>query len=182
MDPADETATAARPGQLLAAERERQGLSRADIAQRLHMSASQVEALETGDYARLPRGTFLRGFVRNYAKAARASMPTSLLRSLADDRARATRGRASWCASQNIRFDPHRRAPLEPVREGCGHRHGGARDRLRGDVLVALRPARAARGRVAAKKAVVAEAPRPQHRCRAPVERAAHGRAALEAP
>ena len=55
-------------GQMLAAERERQGLSRLDIAQRLHMSAYQVEALESGDYQRLPKGTFLRGFVRNYAK------------------------------------------------------------------------------------------------------------------
>jgi transcriptional regulator with XRE-family HTH domain len=44
-------------------------LSRADIAQRLRMSVSQVEALELGDYARLPRGTFLRGFVRNYARS-----------------------------------------------------------------------------------------------------------------
>ena len=55
-------------GQILAAERERQGLSRADAAHRLHMSAWQVEALENGDYERLPKGTFLRGFVRNYTK------------------------------------------------------------------------------------------------------------------
>ena len=55
-------------GQTLQAERERQGLSRADAAQRLHMSAYQIEALETGDYSRLPKGTHLRGFVRNYAK------------------------------------------------------------------------------------------------------------------
>src|SRR5205823_14034930 len=39
-------------GQMLAAKRERQGLSRLDIAQRLHMSAYQVEALESGDYKR----------------------------------------------------------------------------------------------------------------------------------
>src|SRR4029079_10288808 len=58
-----------RPGRTLAAERERQGLGPADIAQRLHMSVSQVEALEADDYSRLPRGPFLRGFVRNYAKA-----------------------------------------------------------------------------------------------------------------
>ena len=55
-------------GQVLAAERERQGLARNDVAQRLRMSVSQVEALESGDYGRLPKGTFLRGFVRNYAR------------------------------------------------------------------------------------------------------------------
>src|ERR1700694_3219805 len=56
-------------GRLSPADRERQGRARADVAQRLHMSAYQIEAIETGDYSRLPRGTFLRGFVRNYAKA-----------------------------------------------------------------------------------------------------------------
>ena len=67
--PAENNATVPKSvGQVLAAERERQGLSRLDIAQRLHMSAYQVEALENGDYKRLPQGTFLRGFVRNYAK------------------------------------------------------------------------------------------------------------------
>ena len=63
-----DSASARTLGQMLAAERERQGLSRSDAAQRLHMSAYQIEALENGDYARLPKGTFLRGFVRNYAK------------------------------------------------------------------------------------------------------------------
>ena len=48
VDPADQSATST-PGARLAAERERQGLSRADIAQRLHMSASQIEAIESGD-------------------------------------------------------------------------------------------------------------------------------------
>ena len=55
-------------GALLAAEREKQGLSRADVAQRLCMSASQVEALEAGDFSRLPTGPFLKGFARNYAR------------------------------------------------------------------------------------------------------------------
>lgn len=72
MEAVAENADNAAPkslGQIFAAERERQGLSRPDVAQRLHMSAYQIEAIETADYARLPHGTFLRGFVRNYAKA-----------------------------------------------------------------------------------------------------------------
>src|SRR5690242_10588039 len=91
-------------GQVLATERERQGLSRVDIAQRLHMSAWQVEALENGDYSRLPTGTFLRGFVRNYA------------RTLGIDAGRALESLAETVPSgpaprivvptQNIRFDP----------------------------------------------------------------------------
>ena len=92
------------PGALLAAERERQGLSRADIAQRLHMSASQVEALEGGDYARLPSGTFLRGFVRNYARILGLDANTAL-RALAGD-APGEKAPAIVVPSQNIRFDP----------------------------------------------------------------------------
>jgi cytoskeleton protein RodZ len=91
-------------GVLLAGERERQGLSRADIAQRLHMSASQVEALEGGDYARLPRGTFLRGFVRNYARILGLD-PNATLRALAGD-APGEKAPAIVVPSQNIRFDP----------------------------------------------------------------------------
>lgn len=55
--------------QLLAA-RERAGLSVADIAQSLKIGARQVEALESGNWKALPGTTFIRGFVRNYARLA----------------------------------------------------------------------------------------------------------------
>jgi cytoskeleton protein RodZ len=103
VHPADDSSELA-PGLRLAAERERQGLSRADVAQRLHMSVSQVEALETGDYGRLPRGTFLRGFVRNYAKALGFD-PNVILRALNETAPRDPRP-GIVVASQNIRFDP----------------------------------------------------------------------------
>ena len=45
MEPVDDIAQTAPLGEVLARERERQGLSRSEVAQRLHMSASQVEAL-----------------------------------------------------------------------------------------------------------------------------------------
>lgn len=57
------------PGELLRAAREIAGLSIGDIATRLRMAARQIDALEKSDYANLPSGTFLRGFVRNYAKS-----------------------------------------------------------------------------------------------------------------
>ena len=91
-------------GQVFAAERERQGLSRADIAQRLHMSAYQVEALETGDYTRLPRGTFLRGFVRNYAKLI-GLVPDDVMSLLDEGKPRDARP-GIVVPTQNIRFDP----------------------------------------------------------------------------
>ena len=91
-------------GQTLAAERERQGLSRADAAQRLHMSAWQVEALETGNYTRLPKGTFLRGFVRNYAKVLGLD-PESVIPLLTEDAPPGGRP-GIVVPTQNIRFDP----------------------------------------------------------------------------
>jgi cytoskeleton protein RodZ len=56
-------------GELLGAGRVLAGLSSAEVANRLRMSVKQVDALERGQYELLPSGTFLRGFVRNYAKA-----------------------------------------------------------------------------------------------------------------
>jgi cytoskeleton protein RodZ len=103
VDPADQSATST-PGARLAAERERQGLSRADIAQRLHMSAYQIEAIESGDYERLPRGTFLRGFVRNYAKVLGLDGEAMVAALSVDAPERSRPGIV--VASQNIRFDP----------------------------------------------------------------------------
>ena len=55
-------------GALLRMAREKAGLSLGDVASRLRMGIKQVRALEQDDYAALPTGTFLRGFVRNFAK------------------------------------------------------------------------------------------------------------------
>ena len=104
MDAAAESAVPPPSGQLLAAERERQGLSRVEVAQRLHMSPSQVEALETGDYSRLPKGPFLRGFVRNYAKALGLD-GDALVAQLANETPTESAPRIV-VPSQNIRFDP----------------------------------------------------------------------------
>ncbi len=64
-----EAAIPIQVGALLRAAREKQNLSAGDIATKLRMGLKQVSALENADYAALPTGTFLRGFVRNYAKA-----------------------------------------------------------------------------------------------------------------
>ena len=55
-------------GQDLSAARENQGMSVADVARNLKIAVRQVEALESGDYSALPGITFVKGFIRNYAK------------------------------------------------------------------------------------------------------------------
>lgn len=42
-------------------------LSIEDVSRQLRLSAKQIEALEKEDFEKLPTGTFLRGFIRNYA-------------------------------------------------------------------------------------------------------------------
>jgi cytoskeleton protein RodZ len=56
------------PGRQLAAARESRGMTVAEIAQQLKLSPWQVDALEAGDYERLPGAVFVRGFIRNYAR------------------------------------------------------------------------------------------------------------------
>jgi cytoskeleton protein RodZ len=107
VDAVADSADPAEPvtlGQRLSSEREHQGLSRADVAQRLHMSAWQVEALEAGDFSRLPKGTFLRGFVRNYAKV--LGLPADSVLSLLKEGRPLDPTPGIVVPTQNIRFDP----------------------------------------------------------------------------
>ena len=55
-------------GARLKAAREARGLERKDVAQRLRLDEHVIEALEAGDPARLPARTFVRGYLRNYAR------------------------------------------------------------------------------------------------------------------
>jgi cytoskeleton protein RodZ len=55
-------------GEQLRLAREARSLEVADIAQTLKLGPRQVEALEAGDWKGLPGNTFIRGFVRNYAR------------------------------------------------------------------------------------------------------------------
>lgn len=66
----EETVAPAGPstGKALAEARQKIGLSVADAARQLRLSPRQIEALEADDFTRLPGKTFLRGFVRNYAR------------------------------------------------------------------------------------------------------------------
>lgn len=55
-------------GQLLRAARLERGMSIEDVARKLRLSVRQITALEEDDYGKFSSATFLRGFVRNYAK------------------------------------------------------------------------------------------------------------------
>jgi len=56
------------PGEILREAREARGESVNDVARILKLSAHQLEALENGRFDVLPGPTFVRGFLRNYAR------------------------------------------------------------------------------------------------------------------
>jgi cytoskeleton protein RodZ len=61
----------ARPltvGEQLRTAREAKAIKIADLAQSMKLGVRQLEALEAGDWQALPGATFVRGFVRNYAR------------------------------------------------------------------------------------------------------------------
>jgi cytoskeleton protein RodZ len=62
---------ASTAGGMLRAAREAMGMSLDTVAQQLKLAPRQVTALEEDDFAKLPGRTFVRGFMRNYARLVR---------------------------------------------------------------------------------------------------------------
>ena len=56
------------PGERCRKAREAQGMTQAQAAQRLHLSLTYVQSLDADDYERLPEATFVKGYLRNYAR------------------------------------------------------------------------------------------------------------------
>ncbi len=67
------------PVAALATARQAQNLSVADAARQLKLSVSQIEALEAGDFGKLPGTIFVRGFIRNYARLLKLDADALLL-------------------------------------------------------------------------------------------------------
>ncbi|MFP8966689.1 RodZ domain-containing protein [Pokkaliibacter sp. CJK22405] len=56
------------PGDQLRQGRENLGLTLEDVAKQLHLTRFYVQALENGDFGRLPNPTFVRGYLKAYAR------------------------------------------------------------------------------------------------------------------
>ena len=68
----------ASAGALLRTAREASGMSIDAVAQQLKLAPRQVRALEEEDFTHLPGRTFVRGFIRNYARLVRLDAETVL--------------------------------------------------------------------------------------------------------
>ncbi|MBM3108809.1 MAG: DUF4115 domain-containing protein [Pseudomonas sp.] len=61
-------ATRENPGETLRQARESRGWSQAEVAQKLNLTVSSLNNLESGAFDKLPGHTFARGYIRAYAK------------------------------------------------------------------------------------------------------------------
>lgn len=68
---------------MLRMAREARGTTVGEVAAALKLSPRQIEAIENDDFSRLSGATFIRGFVRNYAKLLKID-PAPLLTALED--------------------------------------------------------------------------------------------------
>ena len=58
----------AGPGKLLQTAREEKNLRPEDVAYEIRLTPGQVLALEENDYSKMPEETYVRGYLRNYAR------------------------------------------------------------------------------------------------------------------
>lgn len=99
----DVEAAPAQFGRQLAVARESCGLSVAEVARQLRLTPLQVEAMEAGDYQRLPGPVFARGFIRNYARLVKLD-PGVLLASAERQLLPTAQGEPEFSHSVNIPF------------------------------------------------------------------------------
>lgn len=76
----EEEVVPAKPpvGERLRAAREARAMDIDAVASALKLSKRQIEALEAGDWDKLPGHTFIRGFVRNYARVVQLDVESLL--------------------------------------------------------------------------------------------------------
>ena len=71
------------PGETLRQAREQKGLTLGEVSGALKFSIRQIEALENDDFQQLQGKTFLRGFIRAYARLLKLA-PDPLLEMLGE--------------------------------------------------------------------------------------------------
>lgn len=64
----DKEEPVAGPGKLLQSAREEKNLRLEDVAYEIRLTPAQVMALEENDYSKMPEETYVRGYLRNYAR------------------------------------------------------------------------------------------------------------------
>lgn len=110
---ADDAAPPAAPtaGALLAQARSAAGMSVEDVASQLRLAPRQVVAIERDDFANLPGRTFVRGFVRNYARLVKLDVDDVLAALPGDGHAPAPERTLASAAGRSIGEMPRESRP-----------------------------------------------------------------------
>ncbi len=115
------------PGEQLRSERERQGLSVGEVARQLKLATRQVEALERDDHASLPGSIFVRGFLRNYARALGLDADALVRQAFGESDAPPPAGPAAGATPAPAPSPLQDKSPLNvPVESGAPRRRGAA--------------------------------------------------------
>ena len=62
-----------RPSELLAAARQRLGLSQKEVADKLYLTTSFIKYIDAGEFSSLPKPAFIKGYLRTYARVVNLS-------------------------------------------------------------------------------------------------------------
>ncbi|KZE86807.1 DUF4115 domain-containing protein [Chromobacterium subtsugae] len=106
-------------GARLKAAREAAGLGLGEVADRLKLSLRQLDAIERDDFDALPGATFVRGFVRNYARFLEVD-PEPLMQALEQHFPSAVNEVANLVKGTAARETAHEAEEPEPAPAGGG--------------------------------------------------------------
>lgn len=109
-------------GYTLRQERERQNLSVNDIEQGTSIRALYIEAIENGEYDKLPGAIYTKGFIKNYAKFLGMDAD-AVAKEFAADMAELKAEQEAELAAQTPQGEgePQPVAPVKPERKPIGH-------------------------------------------------------------
>ena len=109
-------------GYTLRQERERQNLSISDIEQGTSIRALYIEAIENGEYDKLPGAIYTKGFIKNYAKFLEMDVD-AVVKEFANDMAELNaeaEAEAAKAAAENIPA-PEKKVEPKPERKPVGY-------------------------------------------------------------
>ena len=108
-------------GYTLRQERERQNLSISDIEQGTSIRALYIEAIENGEYDKLPGAIYTKGFIKNYAKFLEMDVD-AVAKEFANDMAElSAEAEAAQAAAEEVAPAPEKKFEPKPERKPVGY-------------------------------------------------------------
>ena len=126
-------------GYTLRQERERQELSIEDIEQGTSIRALYIEAIEDGEYDKLPGTVYTKGFIKNYAKFLGMDAD-SVVKEFATDLAELSAEAEAKAAAENAEQNPNKPVevkPVKPEKKPLGHSISEGQNRSSSMLIVA---------------------------------------------